>query len=122
MKLKYIFGVVVSALILMGCSEDQTLGSLGSISLDKTYVSIPEGGGDVTVRITASQDWQLAKVFTVREKDADGNNINVDYPLPTWLTASQVAGNAGTTELTLHADATSGGREAELQIVVGDHK
>lgn len=122
MKLKYIFGVVVSALILMGCSEDQTLGSLGSISLDKTYVSIPEGGGDVTVSITASQDWQLAKVFTVREKDADGNNINVDYPLPTWLTASQVAGNAGTTELTLHADATSGGREAELQIVVGDHK
>ncbi|MBP5570254.1 MAG: BACON domain-containing protein [Prevotella sp.] len=122
MKLKYIFGVVVSALILMGCSEDQTLGSLGSISLDKTYVSIPEGGGDVTVRITASQDWQMAKVFTVREKDADGNNINVDYPLPTWLTASQVAGNAGTTELTLHADATSGGREAELQIVVGDHK
>ena len=73
MKLKYIIGVVLSALILTGCSEDQTLGSLGSISLDKTYVSIPEGGGDVTVKVTANQDWRLADVFVVSEKDADGN-------------------------------------------------
>lgn len=121
MKLKYIIGVVLSALILTGCSEDQTLGSLGSISLDKTYVSIPEGGGDVTVKVTANQDWRLADVFVVSEKDADGNKITSNYPLPTWLTANQVAGSAGTTELILHADATSGGREAELQIAVGDH-
>ena len=121
MKLKYIIGVVLSALILTGCSEDQTLGSLGSISLDKTYVSIPEGGGDVTVKVTANQDWRLADVFVVSEKDADGNKITANYPLPTWLTANQVSGSAGTTELILHADATSGGREAELQIAVGDH-
>ena len=121
MKLKYIIGVVLSALILTGCSEDQTLGSLGSISLDKTYVSIPEGGGDVTVKVTANQDWRLADVFVVSEKDADGNKITANYPLPTWLIANQVSGSAGTTELILHADATSGGREAELQIAVGDH-
>ena len=73
MKLKYILGVVLSAFILTGCSDDQTIGSLGSIALDKTYVSIPESGGDVTVRVTASQDWKLADVFTTTEKDADGN-------------------------------------------------
>ena len=120
MKLKYILGVVLSALFLTGCSDDQTIGSLGSISLDKTYVSIPEGGGDVTVNITAGQDWRLAEVFAVTENDAEGNKVTVNHPLPTWLTASQVAGTAGTTQLTLHADATSGGREAELQIAVGD--
>ena len=121
MKLKYILGVVLSAFILTGCSDDQTIGSLGSIALDKTYVSIPESGGDVTVRVTASQDWKLADVFTTTEKDADGNKVISNHPLPTWLTANQVSGTSGTSELTLHADATSGGREAELQITVGDH-
>ena len=121
MKLKYIFGVVLSALILTGCTDDQTLGSLESISLDKTYVSIPQAGGNATVKIYADQDWQLANVFAVTEKDADGYKITVKYPLPTWLTASQLSGNAGITDLTLYADATTGGREAELQIAVGDH-
>lgn len=103
MKLKYFFGILLSALLMIGCqSDDVTMGSLKNIALDKTYVTIPESGGSVTVNVSASDSWTLSE-------------------LPDWLTANVTSGSAGDTQLTLSADAVSGGREVELQITIGDN-
>lgn len=101
MKLKYLFGMVLAALLVVGCaSDDNTLGSLSNITLDKTYVCIPESGGSATVNITATEDWQLSG-------------------LTDWLTANVTSGTAGETQMTLTADVAPYGREAELQIAAG---
>lgn len=103
MKLKYLFGLLLSALFFVGCSdEDNTLGSLGNIVLDKTYVTIPENGGSVTVNVSATDAWTLSE-------------------LPEWLTANMTFGSAGDSQLTFSADAVSGSREVELKITVGDY-
>jgi len=103
MKLKYFFGILLSALLMIGCqSDDVALGSLNNIALDKTYVTIPESGGSVTVNVSAQDSWTLSE-------------------LPSWLTANVTSGSAGDTKLTLSADAVSGGREQELTISVGNN-
>lgn len=117
MKLKYLLSFVLGALLFTGCSDDNTIGTLGEISLDKTYLSIPEGGGNDTVTINAAEDWAFQKSVVIG-KDADKNNILAE--LPTWLTASTLSGSAGKTQVVFHADATNGGREQVLQIGVGD--
>lgn len=103
MKLKYFFGVILSALLMIGCaSDDNTLDSLNLIALDKTYVSIPQNGGSVTINVSAKDSWTLSE-------------------LPSWLTANVTSGSAGDTQLTLSADAADGGRETELTIAIGDY-
>lgn len=103
MKLKYFFGVILSALLMIGCaSDDNTLDSLNLIALDKTYVSIPQNGGSVTINVSAKDSWTLSE-------------------LPSWLTANITSGSAGDTQLTLSADAADGGRETELTIAIGDY-
>lgn len=103
MKLRYLFGILLSALLMVGCSdEENTLGTLNNIVLDKTYVSIPESGGSVTVNISATESWTMSE-------------------LPDWLTANVTSGSAGNTQLTLSADAVSGGRETELSISIGEY-
>lgn len=103
MKLKYLFCVLLTALFMVGCqSDDNTLGTLGNIALDKTYVTIPESGGSVTVNVSATDSWTLSE-------------------LPSWLTSNVTSGSAGDTQLTLSAEAVSGGRETELQITIGDN-
>lgn len=120
MKLKYIFGLVMAALLAVGCSDDNTVDPLASIALDQTFVSIPVEGGDATITITAQGDWAFEQVFNAG-KDADGNAIFTE--LPAWLTADKVSGNAGQTTVTFHANATEAGREAELHIATGtDHQ
>ena len=119
MKLKHIFGLALAALLAVGCSDDNAVDPLGSITLDQTYVSIPEEGGDVSVTIKAQGDWAFDKTFNVG-KDADGNAIYAE--LPTWLTASKVAGSAGETVVTFHADPSEAGREAEIRITTGIDK
>lgn len=118
MKLKYIFIALVSSLVLFTACEKEEPTSLSDISLDRTYVSIPAGGGDANVVVTSTQPWAFAKVVVVGQ-DTDKNNIYGE--LPTWLTASAISGSAGETRITFHADAIDGGREQELQINCGDH-
>ncbi|MBQ6434014.1 MAG: BACON domain-containing protein [Bacteroidaceae bacterium] len=119
MKLKYIFGLVLAALMAVGCSDDNTVDPLASIAIDQTFVSIPVEGGDATITITAQGDWAFDKVISAG-KDADGKAIFTE--LPAWLTADKISGNAGQTTVTLHADATEAGREAELRIATGTDK
>lgn len=122
MKLKYLSSIILSALMFAGCSEDNTLGSLGTMVLDKTYVTIPEAGGDVSVTINATEDWAFDKTFQVITTKPDKSKDTTYHALPTWLKASAEAGPAGKSVVTLHADASAGGREAELQITVGGQK
>ena len=119
MKLKYIFGLVLAALMAVGCSDDNTVDPLASIAIDQTFVSIPVEGGDATITITAQGDWAFDKVISAG-KDADGKAIFTE--LPAWLTADKISGSAGQTTVTLHADATEAGREAELRIATGTDK
>ncbi|MBQ9645072.1 MAG: BACON domain-containing protein, partial [Prevotella sp.] len=122
MKLRYFLGAFLSALLFVGCSDDDEVGQLGSIQLDQTYVSIPETGGDATVTIKAAAPWAFDKTYQVITKHDDGTRDTTYNALPAWLTADKLSGEAGETKVTLHADATNGGREAELRITMGDER
>lgn len=117
MKFRYILGVLLSAFLLMGCSDDDTkVGKLADLQLDKTFLSIPVTGGSVSVVVTATSDWKFDNAF-----DLDSKNKKV-LPVPTWLTASQTSGGAGQTTITFQAEASDAGREAMIEILVGDIK
>ena len=118
MKLKYILGTVLTALFFVGCSDDdQTMGTFGDLNVSQSYLSIPETGGDMVVTVKAAQAWKFDEIFQKITKNADGSRDTTYNALPDWLTADVLSGAAGETKVTFHADATSGGREAELQIV-----
>lgn len=119
MKLKYSLSFILGAFLMVGCSDDNTIGSLAEISLDKTYLTIPEGGGNDTVNISATGDWEFEKSVVIG-KDADKKDITAE--LPTWLTATTLKGSAGVTQVIFHADATGSGREIPLQISIGDKR
>lgn len=117
MKFRYILGVLLSAFLLMGCSDGDTkVGKLADLQLDKTFLSIPVTGGSVSVVVTATSDWKFDNAF-----DLDSKNKKV-LPVPTWLTASQTSGGAGQTTITFQAEASDAGREAMIEILVGDIK
>ena len=123
-RYKYIIGVVLAALAFAACSDDdEKAGPLGSIVLDKTYLTIPMTGGDVNLTIKADGEWAFEKAVKVgTHKDDAGKTVNdYDY-LPTWLTASALSGGAGETTITFHADASNSGRETELCITTGKDK
>lgn len=117
MKLKHIFAAALSLLMVTACNDDNTIGTLGNIELDKTYVSIPATGGDATVTVKAAGDWQFDKVFEVVTKKDDGSKETTYYSTPSWLKLDTESGSAGETKVTLHADATNGGRDTQLEIV-----
>lgn len=117
MKFRYILGVLLSTFLLTGCSDDDTkVGKLADLQLDKTFLSIPVTGGSVSVVVTATTDWKFENAF-----DLDSKNKKV-LPVPTWLTASQTSGGAGQTTITFQAGASDAGREAMIEILVGDIK
>ena len=105
MKTRYIFSALAAfSLLFVGCI-DELPGDLAEIQLDKSYVSIPEAGGDGSVKVTSAQAWQI---FT------DENN-----QLPAWLTIAPMSGNGDAT-ITFHADGSVSYREATIKIKVGD--
>ena len=105
MKFKSILTLIFSTLLLAGCSEDQVLGTFDDLNLSTTYISIPAEGGDVKVTIKASEAWEFST-----EKG---------FAQPDWITLSQTSGEAGETELTISAEASNSGREAEMKIISG---
>ena len=117
MKFKHIFAAALSLLMVTACNDDNTVGTLGNIELDKTYVSIPATGGDATVTVKAAADWQFDKVFQVITKKDDGSKDTTYYNTPSWLKLDKESGSAGETKVTLHADATNGRRDTQLEIV-----
>lgn len=129
MKLKYIIPAAIAALtMLASCSENDTL-ELDNIKVSQSYIAIPEKGGDVTVEITASEDWTFDIDFDVEEKKLDEEKGVVKYYVPTkqldlkdnsWFKVSERSGSKGKTKVTFHADATTDSRSSALQIKAGD--
>ena len=77
MKLKYIFPLILAALVFMtSCEDEDTMTLLDEIKVSSSYVSIPVNGGSTTITVTAKDSWNLSKVVT--QKD------NVE-----WLTISK---------------------------------
>ena len=105
MKFKSILTLIFSTLLLAGCSEDQVLGTFDDLNLSTTYISIPAKGGDVKVTLKAGEAWEFST-----EKG---------FAQPDWITLSQTSGEAGETELTISAEASNSGREAEMKIISG---
>ena len=134
MKLKYIFGSLLSAFLFAGCADDgDTVGTYNNLTYDDTYVTISADGGDATVTLKTNADWKFDDIFSVTAT-INGEKTTLSYPLPVklnsdktageyaWLTVDKLSGPAGETTLTFHADATDGGRETELRLSVGDKK
>ena len=129
MKLKYIIPAAIAALtMLASCSENDTL-ELDNIKVSQSYIAIPEKGGDVTVEITASEDWTFDIDFDVEEKKLDEEKGVVKYYVPTkqldlkdnsWFSVSARSGSKGKSKVTFHADATTESRSSALQIKAGD--
>ena len=129
MKLKYIIPAAIAAMtMLASCSENDTL-ELDNIKVSQSYITLPEKGGDVTVEITASEDWTFDIDFDGEEKKLDDEKGVVKYYVPTkqldlkdnsWFTVSARSGSKGKTKVTFHADATTDSRSSALQIKAGD--
>ena len=123
MKLKYIMGMALTALLATACSDDdQVIGTFDDISVSSSYLSIAETGGNASVTIKATADWKFDEIFQTITKNSDGSRDTTYNALPAWLSADVLSGTAGETVVKFSAEATSGGREAELQIISGDHK
>jgi hypothetical protein len=115
MKLKYLFIALASSLCLFASCEKEEATSLDSIKLDKTYLSIPAGGGSATLTIDAKEAWSFAKDIVLGKDD---NKNNIYGQLPAWLKASTLSGGAGKATVTFSADPIDGGREQEMHILV----
>ena len=117
MKLRYIIGAFLGMFLLAGCQQEELVGTFDDLTVEKSFVSISMDGGSATLKITSPDAWHFAKIIDSKKKDDAGKTIMVE--LPTWLTANTLSGNAGTTDVTFTATATTGGRETELEIVCG---
>src|SRR5690554_3400957 len=104
MKLKYIFPLIISALIFMvSCEDEDSMTLLDEIQVSSSYVSLPVSGGSNSITITAIEGWTIEKVTT--DKD------DVD-----WLSFSTNSGGAGETDVVFSAESTLDGRTAEVLI------
>jgi len=121
----YIIGVILVAFMIIACSDDnnERLDSLQGFSLSKTYLTIPEDGGDVTLTINSATAWKLDSAVVVgKHVDTNGKTVSDYDRLPKWLNATPVTGKAGQTTITFHANASNSGREILLRLSTGNHK
>ena len=117
MKLRYIIGAVLSTFLLAACQQEELVGKFEDLSVEQSFISISMEGGNTVLKVSSSDNWAFAKSIDSGKKDDAGKTILVE--LPGWLTASTLSGTPGTTDVTLAAESTAGGREAELEIVSG---
>ena len=98
MKLRYIIATLAAAAALFtGCKEEGDT-YFNEIRVSQSYVDIPmEEGGSQEITVTAQGDWAITL--------PDGCD---------WLTVNPASGSAGETKVTLSAEGTLDGRNAEL--------
>lgn len=133
MKLKNILGIAISALLFTACAEDDPIGNLGTLTVDKSYALISTDGGTVTVTVDAASDWKLEDLYSVTAT-INGEKKKLSYPVPVnlskdktegvpaWLTVDKTSGAAGQSTITFTAPKTEGGREAEICINMDGQK
>jgi hypothetical protein len=117
MKLKNIIAAIASVAVFVGCQTEPMVGSFADFELNKTFISIPLEGGSSEIAITAADAWEVTKHYDTGKKDDDKKAI-MDYA-PSWITLSATSGAAGQSSLTITAEATTSGREVELQLKSG---
>jgi len=117
MKLKNIIAAIASVAVFAGCQTEPMVGSFADFELNKTFISIPLEGGSSEIAITAADAWEVTKHYDTGKKDDDKKAI-MDYA-PSWITLSATSGAAGQSSLTITAEATTSGREVELQLKSG---
>lgn len=114
MKIKYIFTVLIAAIGLLAasCSDDKELGAAVGIQASQSTVSIPVEGGSATIDVTSQGDW---KIMTKDQKGVAKDSI------PKWLTVTPPQGGAGTTTVTMSAEATQGANNSTIMLVSGSN-
>ena len=121
MKLRYLFSIILSALLFAGCAELST-DSFDNIKLDKTFVTLSVDGGTAQLKINATESWAFDTTYT---QDVWPNVIKrksdktIDKSTPSWLSVDKMKGDAGESVINFSAEAVAGGRELELCIKAG---
>ena len=66
MKLRYLIPSFIALVAMfVSCSENNDPTYLDEVKLSSSYVAIPQEGGQTAIKVTATSDWQLEKVFAV---------------------------------------------------------
>ncbi len=111
MKLRYILSAFALASVLFASCEQKLSTDLDGLTADKTYVSIPEEGGSVSIQLTSDEAWSMESP-TVKQKDGKddktGKDIMKDVPqleakINKWVTVSPTTGKPGETKITFTA-------------------
>ena len=121
MKLRYLFSAILASALLVGCNEEEELGTLGNITLDESYLSIPNAGGSTVLTVSATDAWEFVTNDTWPEVIKRNSDGSIKSQTPSWLAADKMSGAAGETKVTFSAEAFEGGRELELTIKVGEN-
>ena len=103
MKLRYIFGIILSAVLAFtSCEPSSIKESFDNIQLDKSYVAIDMAGTATTIKINATEAWAFDEA-----------------KIPEWLDVTPMSGNTGVTTVSFSATAAQDGRDVELTITAG---
>lgn len=127
MKLRYLFSMIIASVLLFaGCVKEEPTGSFDNIKLDKTYLVLPENGGTVELKVTATEAWAFDTLYTedawpnvITRKKNDAGEYYVSKVAASWLSVDKMSGEAGETVIKFTADTVAGGREIELCIKAG---
>ena len=108
MKIRNIFSLILaSSLLFASCAKEVGTDSFDNIKLDKTFISISTDGGSASVKITATEEWNLLSPDTDYWKQSK-----------TWVTPSDTTGTAGESTLTFTSEKGES-REVTLKITCG---
>lgn len=128
MKLRYLFSTILASVLLFAGCVQESIDSFENIKLSKTYLAMPEEGGEVELTVTASQDWSFVESdvwprVLAFKKDENGKQvIDEAKTTPSWLTLKgDMTGKAGETKVVFTAEASNGGREVEIAIKAGNN-
>lgn len=118
--------IIASVLLFAGCVKEEPTGSFDNIKLDKTYLVLPENGGTVELKVTATEAWAFDTLYTedawpnvITRKKNDAGEYYVSKVAASWLSVDKMSGEAGETVIKFTADTVAGGREIELCIKAG---
>ena len=120
MKLKYLFPLIISALIVMvSCENEEAVTLLDEIRVSSSYVSIDSLGGSTSITLSAQDSWVIEKVITKSDSVK-------------WLDVSPMNGSSGDTEIKFSASSNvsrtaevlikSGGKTQIVKIIQGSVK
>lgn len=119
MKLRYLFSAVLASTLLFGCNDEE-LGTLDNITLQESYLSIPNAGGSTVLTVNSTDAWEFVTDDNWPDVIKRNSDKSIKSQTPSWLSADKMSGTTGETKVTFSAEAFEGGRELELKIKAGE--